>query len=82
MVKCSVGVPWWADGHDRKVQVFDRMRRDRGGDGILLPLIIGVAYQNSSSNKPKTNNEYPKDLCGVCLKQIIRIGQTFDLPLQ
>ena len=69
MVEGSVGVLWRTDSHVWEDQVVDGMGCDRGGDGILLPLVIRVAYQNASSNKPETNNEYPEDFCCICLEE-------------
>ena len=62
MVESGVGVPWRTDGHDGEVQVIDRVGGDRGGDGILLPLCIRLAYKSTSPNETKTDNYNPKDL--------------------
>ena len=43
MVQGGVGVFWRTDGHLREVQVVDGVGGDRGGDGILLPLIVRLA---------------------------------------
>ena len=43
MVEGSVGVLWRTDGHIGKVQVVDGVGGDRGGDGILLPLLVRLA---------------------------------------
>ena len=59
MIKCSVGVPWGANGHLGKVQVVDGVGGDRGGDGILLPLLVRLADQDPSSDEPKADNENP-----------------------
>ena len=40
MVQSSIGVFWRTDGHIRKFQVVDGVGGDRGGDGILLPLLV------------------------------------------
>ena len=56
MIECGVGVPWRTDGNLREVQVIDRMGGDRGGDGILLPLLVRFANQDSSSDEPKADN--------------------------
>ena len=40
MIEGGVGVPWRTDGHLREIQVVDGVGGDRGGDGILLPLLI------------------------------------------
>ena len=56
MVESSVGVHWRTDGHIGEVQVVDGVGGDRGGDGVLLPLLVGLAYESSSTNKPKADN--------------------------
>ena len=43
MVKSSVGVLWWTDGHTGKVQVINWVGGDGGGDGIFLPLLVRLA---------------------------------------
>ena len=68
MVEGSIGVPWRTDGHLREIQVVDGVGGDRGGDGILLPLLIGLADQNPSSNKATTDNQEPEDFCSFGLK--------------
>ena len=56
MVESSVGVLWRADGHNGEVKVFNGMGGDRGGDRILLPLLVGLPNQDSSSNETKADN--------------------------
>ena len=56
MIEGCVGVLLGADGHDGEVEVFDGVGGDRGGDGILLPCLIRLAYEDSSCNKTQTNN--------------------------
>ena len=56
MVQGSIGVFWRTDGHIGEVQVVDGVGGDRGGDGVLLPLLVGLAYESSSTNKPKADN--------------------------
>ena len=56
MVEGSVGVLWRTDGHIGEVQVVDGVGGDRGGDGILLPLLVRLANQDSSSDEPKADN--------------------------
>ena len=56
MVEGSVGVLWRTDGHLGEVQVVDGVGGDRGGDGILLPLMVRLANQDSSSDEPKADN--------------------------
>ena len=63
MVEGGVGVPWRADGHDGEVKVVDGVGGDRGGDRILLPVLIRLANQDSSPDETKTNNQNPKNLC-------------------
>ena len=43
MIEGSVGVPWRTDGHIGEVQRFNGFGGGRGSDGILLPLLIGLA---------------------------------------
>ena len=62
MVEGGVGVPWRADGHDGEVKVVDGVGGDRGGDGVLLPLLVRLAYQSASPNETKTDNYKPKEL--------------------
>ena len=59
MVEGSVGVLWRTDGHLGEFQVVDGVGGDRGGDGILLPLLVRLANQDSSPDEPKTNNNEP-----------------------
>ena len=56
MVEGSVGVSWGTNSHNWEVQVVDGVGGDRGGDGVLLPLLVGLAYESSSSNEPKADN--------------------------
>ena len=56
MVEGSVGVLWRTDGHLGDFQVVDGVGGDRGGDGILLPLLVRLANQDSSSDEPKADN--------------------------
>ena len=62
MVEGGVGVLRRADGHNGEVEVIDGMGGDRGGDGILLPLLVRLANQDSSSDEPKADNAKPQDL--------------------
>ena len=56
MVEGSVGVLWRTDGHIGEVQVVDGVGGDRGGDGILLPLLVRLADQDTSSDEPQADN--------------------------
>ena len=56
MVERSVGVLWRTDGHLGEVQVVDGVGGDRGCDGILLPFLVRLAYQDSSSDEPKADD--------------------------
>ena len=56
MVEGSVGVLWRTNGHLGEVQFVDGVGGDRGGDGILLPLLVGLANQNASPDEPKVDN--------------------------
>ena len=68
MVKGGVGVFWRTDGHLGEFQVVDGVGGDRGGDGILLPLLVRLADKDSSPDEPKADNNQPKNLCWFCLK--------------
>ena len=62
MVEGGVGVLRRADGHDGEVKVVDGMGGDRGGDRILLPLLVRFANQGSCSNETKADDYKPKNL--------------------
>ena len=68
MVEGGVGVLRRTDGHDGEVEVVDGVGGDRGGDGILLPLLVGLANQNSCPDETKADNQEPKSLCRLGLK--------------
>ena len=68
MVEGGVGVLWRTDGNNWEVQIIDGVGGDRSGDGILLPLLVRLANQDSSSDEPKADNNNPKNLCWFCLK--------------
>ena len=63
MVKGSVGVLWGTNSNLGEVQVIDGVGGDRGGDGILLPLLVRLADQDCCSNKAETDDYKPQDLC-------------------
>ena len=56
MVEGGVGVPRRADGHDGEVEVVNRVGGDRGGNRILLPLLIRLGNQDSSHNETETDD--------------------------
>ena len=56
MVEGGVGVLRRADGHNGEVKVFNWVGGDRGGDGILLPVLVGLADQDTSRDEPKAND--------------------------
>ena len=56
MVEGGVGVLWRADGHNGEVEVVDGVGGDRGGDGILLPLLVRLANQDSCPDETKADN--------------------------
>ena len=60
MVEGSVWVLWRTDGHIGEVQVVDGVGGDRGGDGILLPLLVRLGNQDSSPNETKADNTEPE----------------------
>ena len=59
MVEGGVGVLWRADGHNGEVEVVNGVGGDRGGDGILLPLLVGLANQDSGPYEPKADDKEP-----------------------
>ena len=69
MEKGSVGVLWRTDGHLGEVQVVDGMGGDRGGNRVLLPLLVRLAYEDSSHDEPKANHTKPKNLSRLGLKR-------------
>ena len=69
MVEGGVGVLWRTDGHIGEVQVVDGVGGDRGGDGVLLPLLVRLANQDSSSDEPNADYKNPYNLCWLCLKK-------------
>ena len=56
MVEGGVGVLWRTDRHIGEVKVVNGVGGDRGGDGVLLPLLVRLPYQDSSSDEPKADN--------------------------
>ena len=56
MIEGGVGALWRTDGHDGEVQVVDGAGGDRGGPGGLLPLLVRLADQDSSSDESKADN--------------------------
>ena len=56
MVEGGVGVLRRADGHIGEVQICNGVGGDRGGDWVLLPLIVRFADQDSSSDESKADN--------------------------
>ena len=62
MVEGSIGALGRTDGHDREVQVLYGVGGDRGGNGVLLPLLIGLPNEYSSSDETKADNNTPENL--------------------
>ena len=62
MIEGSVGVLWRTDGHNREVKVVDGVGGDRGGNRILLPILVRLSNQDSSPNEAKTDDDKPKNL--------------------
>ena len=60
MVEGSIGALWRTYGDNGKVEVVDGVGGDRGGNGVLLPLLVGLTYQDSGNNKPNANYQNPK----------------------
>ena len=56
MVEGSVGVLRRADGHNGEVEVVYGVGGDRGGDRILLPLLVRLSNQDSCPDETKTDN--------------------------
>ena len=69
MVESTIGVFWRTDGHHREVQVVDGMGGDRGGNRVLLPLFVRLAYEDSSNDEPKTNHTKPENLSRLGLNR-------------
>ena len=69
MVKGGVGVFWRTDGHLGELQIVDRVGGNCGGDRIVLPFLVRLSNQDSSTEKSKTDNTKPKNLCRLCLKE-------------
>ena len=69
MVESSVGVPWRTDGHIGKVQVIDRVGGDRGGNGLLLPLLVRLANKDPRADETKAHNSKPEQLCRLFPKK-------------
>ena len=63
MVQSSVGVLWRADGNNGEGKVVNGVGGDRGGDRILLPLLVGLSNQDSCPDEPKADNKEPQNLC-------------------
>ena len=63
MVQSGVGVLRRTDGHDGEVEVVDGVGGDRGGDRILLPILVGFGDKDSSCDKTKTDNDKPENFC-------------------
>ena len=63
MVEGGIGVFWGAYSHLGEFQVVNGVGGDRGGDGILLPLLVRLADQESCSDETKTDYSKPQDLC-------------------
>ena len=62
MVEGCVGVLRRTDGHDGEVEVVDGVGGDRGGDGFLLPLLVGLSNQDSCSDETEADDHKPKNL--------------------
>ena len=69
MVESCVGVPWRTDSDNGEVKVVDGVGGDRGGDGVLLPLLVRFAYQSTSPEETKTDDYKPKELGGPGLNR-------------
>ena len=69
MVEGGVGVLGRTDGHNREVEVVNGVGGDRGGDGFLLPLLVGLSNQDSSPDEPKADDDKPQNLCCLGLKE-------------
>ena len=62
MIEGCVGVLWMTDRHFWKVKVIDGMDGNGGGNGGILPLLVRLANQDTSSNKAKTDDSEPNNL--------------------
>ena len=63
MIESCVGALSRADCYNGEVKVFDGVGGDRRGYWILLPRIVRLANQDSSSDEPKADNKEPQNLC-------------------
>ena len=63
MVEGSVGVLWGTDGYNGEVEVVDGVGGDRGGDRVLLPILVRLPNQDSGPYEPKADNKEPQNLC-------------------
>ena len=62
MVEGGVGVLRRADGHGGEVKVVNGLGGDRGGDGILLPILVRLSNQDSGPDETETDDQKPKNL--------------------
>ena len=62
MVEGGVGVPWRTDGHDGEVEVVNGVGGDRGGNGIILPILVRCTNKDYCTNETKTDDYKPKNL--------------------
>ena len=69
MVEGGVGVLRRTDGHNGEVEVVDGGGGDRGGNRVLLPLLVGLANQDSSSDETKADDDKPQNLRCLGLKK-------------
>ena len=80
MIEGCVGVLWVTDRHFWKVEVIDGMDRNRGGNGGILPYLVRLADQDSSTNETETDNARPENLCCPRLrKKLVRKVTRTDL---
>ena len=56
IIEGGVGVLRRTDGHDGEVQVVNGVGGDRGGNRILLPILIRLSNEDSSRDESNTNN--------------------------
>ena len=63
MVEGSIGALWRTDGHDGEVEIFNGVGGDRGGNGVLLPLLVRLTNQDCSPYEAKAHNNQPENLC-------------------
>ena len=81
MIKSSVWVLRRIDSNNGEVQVVNGASGDRGGNRILLPLLVRLSNQVSCCSKTTANNQEPDNFCrlGLWKKEwkVLKKGVTY-----